>query len=375
MTMADNPLVHLYDFGQSAWVDDLRRGMITTGELKHLIENEGVRGLTSNPAIFEKSIVGSADYDQQIRASGHKSVPEIYEDLVVKDIQDAADLFAPLYESSKGADGYVSLEVSPYLARDTEGSLKEAHHLWERVNRPNLMIKIPGTPEGLPAVQSLIAAGINVNVTLLFARSAYAAVVEAYLKGLEAREGDLSNVASVASFFLSRIDSSVDDLLEKKIQATSDPEVQGRLKALAGEVAIANAKLAYQHYKTVFESRRFEALEARGARPQRLLWASTGTKNPIYRDVRYIEELVGLNTVNTMPPATLKACVDHCELRSSLESGIEAAELVLDELAAVGISLDQVTDDLLADGLAKFTGPFDKLLASLKAKTEVVTAS
>ncbi len=372
--MADNPLVHLYDFGQSAWVDDLRRGMITTGELKHLIEKDGVRGLTSNPAIFEKAIVGSADYDQQIRASGHKSVPEIYEDLVVKDIQDAADLFAPLYESSKGADGFVSLEVSPYLARDTEGSLKEAHHLWERVNRPNLMIKIPGTPEGLPAVQSLIAAGINVNVTLLFARSAYEAVVEAYLKGLEAHEGDLSGIASVASFFLSRIDSSVDDLLEKKIQTTSDPEIQGRLKALAGEVAIANAKLAYQHYKAVFESPRFQALAARGAKPQRLLWASTGTKNPIYRDVRYVEELVGMNTVNTMPPATLKACVDHCELRPSLDSGIEAAQLILDELAAVGISLDQVTDDLLADGLAKFTGPFDKLLASLKAKTEVVTA-
>ncbi|AGY56609.1 transaldolase [Gloeobacter kilaueensis] len=373
--MADNPLVQLHDYGQSVWVDDLRRDMITTGELKHLIESEGVRGLTSNPAIFEKAIVGSALYDAQIRANQTRPVNDIYEELVIKDIQDAADLFRPLYESSGGADGYVSLEVSPYLARDTEGTIKEAEHLWQRVDRPNLMIKVPGTKEGIPAFEHLIRSGINVNVTLLFSRHAYAQVVDAYLRGLEAHEGPLGRIASVASFFLSRIDTAVDDLLTAKIEQTDDPAVQERLKALEGTIAIANAKLAYAHFKNVFEGERFAGLAARGAKVQRLLWASTGTKNPQYRDVRYVEELVGPATVNTMPPATLKACADHCELRPSLESGVEQAEGTLAELQAVGIDLDQVTDDLLTDGLAKFTGPYDKLLASLRAKTEAVTAS
>jgi len=374
--MADNPLVHLFDFGQSVWVDDLRRDMITSGELKHLIEAEGVRGLTSNPAIFEKAIVGSADYDQQIRANAGKSVAEIYEELVIKDIQDAADLFRPLYEASGKGDGYVSLEVSPHLARDTEGTLSEARHLWQRVNRPNLMIKVPGTPEGIPAFEQLIAEGINVNVTLLFSRHAYAAVADAYLRGLEANPApNLSGVASVASFFLSRIDTAVDQLLQAKLLTTDDPVLAARLKGLLGKVAVANAKLAYRHYHSVFNSPRFAALEQRMARPQRLLWASTGTKNPDYRDVLYVEELVGPNTVNTMPPATLKACADHCELRPSLEERLEHAEEVLAELAEVGIDLDRVTDDLLADGLAKFSGPFDKLLASIRAKTDLVTSA
>jgi transaldolase len=374
--MADNPLVHLFDFGQSVWVDDLRRDMITSGELKHLIEAEGVRGLTSNPAIFEKAIVGSADYDQQIRANAGKSVAEIYEELVIKDIQDAADLFRPLYDASGKGDGYVSLEVSPHLARDTEGTLSEAHHLWQRVDRPNLMIKVPGTPEGIPAFEQLIAEGINVNVTLLFSRHAYAAVADAYLRGLEAnRSEDLSGVASVASFFLSRIDTAVDGQLQAKLLTTDDPVRAARLKGLLGKVAVANAKLAYRHYRSVFNSPRFTALEQRMARPQRLLWASTGTKNPDYRDVLYVEELVGPNTVNTMPPATLKACADHCALRPSLEERLEQAEEVLAELAEVGIDLDRVTDDLLADGLAKFSGPFDKLLASIKAKTDLVTSA
>ncbi|UFP94230.1 transaldolase [Gloeobacter morelensis] len=371
--MADNPLIHLHDFGQSVWIDDLRRDMITTGELQRLIEAEGVRGLTSNPAIFEKAIVGSAAYDEQIRAARGQSVDAVYENLVVKDIQDAADLFRPLYESSEGADGYVSLEVSPYLARDTEGTIREAHHLWERVGRPNLMIKVPGTAEGIPAIEALIAAGINVNVTLLFARAAYAEAAEAYLRGLERHAGPLERIASVASFFLSRIDTAVDDLLQVQLDAAD--AVQGeRLKSLQGRVAIANAKLAYRQFQQIFESERFAALAARGAKPQRLLWASTGTKNPDYRDVRYVEELVGPATVNTMPPATLKACADHCELRPSLEAGLADAERTLAELAAVGIDLDKVTADLLADGLAKFTAPFDKLLASLRAKTEAVVA-
>ncbi len=372
--MTDNPLVKLHDYGQSVWIDDLRRDMITTGELKRLIEEEGVRGLTSNPAIFEKAIVGSDFYDAQIRTLAGKTVADIYEDLVIQDIQNAADLFRPLYDSSEGADGYVSLEVSPYLARDTEGTIKEAHHLWNRVNRPNLMIKVPGTPEGVPAVKSLIGDGINVNVTLLFSQDAYATVAEAYIQGLEAHEGPLDRIASVASFFLSRIDSAIDDTLALKLKTENDPEQKAKLTELEGQIAIANAKLAYRHFKALFEGERFARLQARGAHVQRLLWASTGTKNPNYRDVRYVEELVGPATVNTMPPATLKACADHCELRSSLETGVEAAESTLANLAAVGIDLGEVTDSLLADGLSKFTGPFDKLLASLKAKTEVVTA-
>ncbi|BAC91318.1 transaldolase [Gloeobacter violaceus] len=372
--MADNPLVHLHDFGQSVWIDDLRRDMITTGELQRLIEAEGVRGLTSNPAIFEKAIVGSAAYDEQIRGERGQSVDAVYENLVVKDIQDAADLFRPLYESSEGADGYVSLEVSPYLARDTEGTIREAHHLWERVGRPNLMIKVPGTAEGIPAIEALIAAGINVNVTLLFARAAYAEAAEAYLRGLERRAGPLDRMASVASFFLSRIDTAVDDLLQAEIAATDAAGQLERLKSLQGSVAIANAKLAYRQFQQLFGGERFAKLATRGAKPQRLLWASTGTKNPDYRDVRYVEELVGPATVNTMPPATLKACADHCELRPSLEAGLEDAERTLAELAAVGIDLDKVTGELLADGLAKFTAPFDKLLASLRAKTEAVAA-
>lgn len=373
--MTDNPLVHLQDFGQSVWIDDLRRDLITSGELKGLIETGGVRGLTSNPAIFEKAIVGSSNYDQEIRrlAEGGSTVSDIYEELVIKDIQDAADLFRPLYESSGGGDGYVSLEVSPYLAKDTEGTIAEARHLWERVARPNLMIKIPGTPEGLPAITQVISEGISVNVTLLFSQEAYANVAEAYIQGLERRTGPLDQIASVASFFLSRIDSSVDALLETKIQQASDSEQQALLKSLEGETAIANAKLAYERFKEIFASERFKALEARGANAQRLLWASTGTKNPDYRDVRYVEELVGPYTVNTMPPATLKACADHCELRSSLETGVEDARQTLQKLETVGISLTQVTDELLEDGLVKFSGPFDKLIASLQAKTATVT--
>ncbi|MBC8123985.1 MAG: transaldolase, partial [Gemmatimonadaceae bacterium] len=291
--MTDNPLVHLQDFGQSVWIDDLRRDLITSGELKGLIETGGVRGLTSNPAIFEKAIVGSSNYDQEIRrlAEGGSTVSDIYEELVIKDIQDAADLFRPLYESSGGGDGYVSLEVSPYLAKDTEGTIAEARHLWERVARPNLMIKIPGTPEGLPAITQVISEGISVNVTLLFSQDAYATVAEAYIQGLERCAGPLDRIASVASFFLSRIDSSVDALLETKIQQTSDPDQQALLKSLEGQTAIANAKLAYERFKEIFASERFKALEARGASAQRLLWASTGTKNPDYRDVRYVEEL------------------------------------------------------------------------------------
>jgi transaldolase len=354
--------------------------LVTSGELAQKIEQDGLRGLTSNPAIFKEAIVGSADYDDAIRTLTAQGLTEdaIYETMAVEDIQGAADAFRPLYDRLDGKDGFVSLEVSPHLARDTAGTVAEAKHLWQKVNRPNLMIKVPGTPEGLPAIQELIGEGINVNVTLLFSREAYKACAEAYLSGLEAhlaKGGNLSRVASVASFFLSRIDSSIDAKLETLIAKTTDPAELKKLQGLMGSVAIANAKLAYQDYKALFTSERFKVLAQAGAHPQRLLWASTGTKNPHYRDVRYVEELVGPNTVNTMPVATLNACADHCELRSSLEENPEQAQKLLTDLEAVGISLDQVTDDLLVDGLIKFTGPFDELLQSIRNKRALVAST
>jgi transaldolase len=377
--MTDTPLLKLQDYGQSVWLDYLRRSLVTSGELAQKIENDGLRGLTSNPAIFKEAIVGSPDYDDAIRELSAQGLKEeaIYETMSVEDIQGAADAFRPLYDRLDGKDGFVSLEVSPYLARDTAGTVAEAKHLWQKVNRPNLMIKVPGTPEGLPAIQELIGEGINVNVTLLFSREAYRGCAEAYIAGLEAyhaKGGNLSRVASVASFFLSRIDSSIDSKLEALIAKATDPAAVEKLHGLMGSVAIANAKLAYQDYKELFTSERFKVLAQAGAFPQRLLWASTGTKNPHYRDVRYVEELVGPNTVNTMPVSTLNACADHCELRSSLEENLEQAQKSLTDLESVGISLDQVTQDLLVDGLSKFTGPFDELLLSIRNKRALVTS-
>jgi transaldolase len=377
--MTDTPLLKLQDYGQSVWLDYLRRNLVTSGELAQKIEQDGLRGLTSNPAIFKEAIVGSADYDDAIRTLSAQGLKEdaIYETMAVEDIQGAADAFRSLYDRLDGQDGFVSLEVSPHLARDTAGTVAEAKHLWKRVDRPNLMIKVPGTPEGLPAIQELIGEGINVNVTLLFSRDAYKACAEAYISGLEAyhaKGGNLSRVASVASFFLSRIDSSIDAKLEALIAKTTDPAELEKLQGLMGGVAIANAKLAYQDYKALFTSERFKVLAQAGAHPQRLLWASTGTKNPHYRDVLYVEELVGPNTVNTMPVATLNACADHCELRSSLEDNLEQAQTVLTDLESVGISLDQVTQDLLVDGLSKFTGPFDELLQSIRNKRALVAS-
>ncbi|MCR4295918.1 MAG: transaldolase, partial [Elusimicrobia bacterium] len=299
-----NPLRDLHRFGVSVWYDYVSRSLIQSGELKRLIEEDGVRGVTSNPTIFEKAIGGSSDYDDAIRAHAKPGATptELFEKLAVADIQAACDLFRPLYDDTKAGDGFVSLEVAPSLARDSKGTVAEGLRLWSAVNRPNLMVKVPGTVEGLQAFEDLTAEGVSVNVTLLFSLQRYAAVAEAYLKGLERRAAagkDLSKVASVASFFVSRVDSAIDAILEKR----SEPEA----KALLGKAAIANAKLAYQHGKKVFSSARFNALKSKGALPQRLLWASTGTKNPSYRDTLYVEELIGPDTVNTMPPATVDA--------------------------------------------------------------------
>ncbi len=373
-TAAQNPVAALSQYGQSVWFDFIRRSLIAGGELKRMVEEDGLGGVTSNPAIFEKAIDGSNDYAQAIQDISEEDpgmpAKQVYERLAVKDIQDAADVLRRVYDRTGKHDGYVSLEVSPDLANDTNGTLAEARQLWKTVARPNMMIKVPATTAGLPAIKALISEGINVNVTLLFAQDAYAAVAHAFIEGLEARSGaggELSHVASVASFFVSRIDSAVDALLEEKLKSAVGAD-KTRLLGLLGKVAIANAKLAYQSHKRIFSGPRWQALARHGAQVQRVLWASTGTKNPAYRDVVYIEELIGPDTVNTVPPETLAAFRDHGRPRASLEQDVTAAMDTLDALEKAGISLQKVTDQLLADGLKKFVEPFSKLLKAVERR-------
>ncbi len=373
-----NPLQALGEYGQSVWLDYIRRSLLTSGELQRLVAEDGLRGVTSNPAIFEKAITGSTDYRDALAALQGRpglSAEAVYEDLAIADIRDAADVLRPVYERTARRDGYVSLEVSPSLARDTQGTLDEARRLWGAVGRPNLMIKVPATPEGIPAIQTLIGEGINVNVTLLFSQAAYERVAEAYLAGLEAlaqRGGDLGGVASVASFFISRIDTAVDARLTERLKREANPRQQALLRGLLGKVAIANARLTYQRYKEIFRTPRWQALAQQGAQTQRLLWASTGTKNPAYRDVLYVEELIGPDTVNTVPPATLDAFRDHGKVRPSLEEDIQGARDTMEALARVGISMQEVTDGLLQEGLRLFVEPFDKLLRAVDARCKVV---
>ncbi len=373
---ATNPLTGLLKFGQSVWLDYIRRDLLTGGELKRLIDEDGLRGMTSNPAIFEKAIADSNLYDdvlQSLRSKSGMDAKARYEVLAIRDIQDAADILRPVYDSSKRRDGYVSLEVSPYLARDTQGTLEEARRLWATVKRENVMIKVPGTTEGIPAFQQLIGEGININVTLLFSQQVYVKVAEAYIAGIEqyaAGGGDVSRMASVASFFISRIDNSVDALVEGKLKASKDTREQQQLKSVLGKVAIANGKLAYQHYLRIFGTDRWKKLAAKGAQTQRVLWASTSTKNPSYRDVMYVEELIGQDTVNTVPPVTLDAFRNHGRSRASLTEDVPAAEQTMKTLAQVGISIDQVTDKLTDDGVRLFAEAFDKLLAAVKKSTE-----
>jgi transaldolase/glucose-6-phosphate isomerase len=373
-----NPVKALENHGQAVWLDFLARGFVARGDLKKLIDTDGVKGVTSNPSIFEKAIGSSDEYDGAIGKalkSGDRPVAELFEHLAVEDIQRAADVLRPVYDRLKGDDGFVSLEVSPYLAMDTKGTIAEAKRLWSDVKRRNLMVKVPATPEGLPAIQHLIGKGISINITLLFSREVYVQVAEAYLAGLEkyvAGGGEPSHVASVASFFVSRIDSAVDKQLDEKIARANDPSEKERLAALKGKVAIANAKLAYQDYKRLFSGARWEKLAARGARPQRLLWASTGTKNKDYSDVLYVEELIGPNTINTVPPATLDAFRDHGKPRDSLEENIGDARHVLAELERSGISLDAVTAELVRDGVRLFADAADKLYGAVAHKRATV---
>lgn len=373
-----NPVLDLQAYGQSIWLDYIRRSLITSGELQQLISEGGISGVTSNPAIFQKAIAGSQDYDtalEFIEAISDRDAMSLYEHLAIADIQSAADLLQPIYEATAYQDGYVSLEVSPYLANDTQTTLAEARRLWQTVKRENLMIKIPATPASIPVIQQLTAEGINVNVTLLFAQEVYEQVADAYITGLESfitSGGDASKVASVASFFISRIDSAIDLLITAKIKTETNDHVRTELEHLLGNVAIANAKLTYQRYQELYGSDRWQKLAAQRAQPQRLLWASTGTKNPRYRDVLYVEELIGSATVNTVPPATLEAFRDHGKVRPSLTEDVTAAQSVLQQLEHAGISLKQVTDQLLQEGLQLFTEAFDQLLNAVEQKRETI---
>lgn len=369
---ATTPLKELLKFGQSVWLDYIRRDLIQTGELKRLIDEDGLRGMTSNPSIFEKAIVESKYYQDALKELDRRSDLDAngrYEVLAIRDIQDAADVLRPVYQSTKRRDGYVSLEVSPFLARDTQRTLHEARRLWKAVGRENIMIKVPGTPEGIPAFQQLISEGININVTLLFAQEVYEKVAEAYIAGvakLADNGGDVSRIASVASFFISRIDTLVDSMLEQKLKTAKDERQKSELQSLMGKTAIANGKQTYQRYLRIFNTERWKKLATKGAQTQRVLWASTSTKNPKYSDVMYVDELIGPDTVNTMPPATLGAYRDHGHPRPSLTEDVESANRVMEKLAEVGISIREVTDQLTEDGVRLFAESFEKLLKAVE---------
>jgi transaldolase len=373
------PLWELTRLGQSVWLDYIRRDILENGELKRLIDEDAVRGVTSNPSIFEQAMAKGHDYDDalEVLAADGADPLEAYESLAIEDIRNTADLFREIYDQSGGTDGFVSLEVSPELANDTEGSIAEGRRFWQAVDRPNLMIKIPGSDAGVPAIETLLSEGINVNITLLFSLSGYERVIEAYLNALEKRVAagqPVDRLASVASFFVSRVDSAVDAQLEQKIAEASSEEEKAKLKGLMGKAAIANAKLAYHKFQEVFEGSRFATLRAAGARVQRPLWASTSTKNPEYRDVLYVEELIGPDTVNTMPLKTVEAFANHGVARRTVDADLDAAKADLKALAEAGIDLDQVTHDLQVEGVEKFVLPFRSLLRSLDEKLAEVAS-
>ncbi|HXH49319.1 MAG TPA: transaldolase [Terriglobia bacterium] len=372
--MSENPLKELARYGQSVWHDYIRRKEILSGELKRRIDEDGLLGVTSNPSIFEKAIAGSDDYDESIRqcvAEGLEA-PKIFEKLAIEDIQKATDEFRGVFERTGGRDGYVSLEVSPLLAHDTKGSLEEARRLFAAVNRPNLMIKIPGTKEGLPAIEQALTEGININITLLFGIERYAEVANTYLKALERRvaEGKLINrVASVASVFVSRIDTLLDKRFETMLADAKTPEDRRKIEGLTGKVAVANTKLIYQKFKEIFLTPRFEALAAKGARVQRPLWGSTSTKNPNYSDVLYVQDLIGRDTVNTMPTQTIDAYLDHGKPEAdTIEQGLDKARGIIAQLSGVGIDLRQVTQQLEDEGVKAFANDYKKLIASIEEK-------
>ena len=361
-----NPIKELLDYGQSPWMDYIRRDLLTGGGLKKMIDGDGLRGQTSNPSIFEKAITGSDLYKDILSSPEAKTLNAkgLYEKIAIRDVQDACDIFKPVYVETKRRDGYVSLEVSPYLANDTQATIEEARRLWKAVGRENLMVKVPATPEGIPAIRQLLEDGLNINITLLFAQSAYEKVAEAYIAALEARVAkgqDISHIASVASFFVSRIDTLIDSKLDEMEKAATGPQ-KDLLDNLHGKIAIANAKLTYRKYQELVSAPRWKALAAKGAQTQRLLWASTSTKNPRYRDVLYVEELIGADTVDTIPPATFDAFRDHGKLRNSLTEDVAGAGKEMENLADAGISMKEVTDKLVVDGVKLFADAFKTLL-------------
>src|SRR5215813_10058359 len=371
--MSTNPLIELTKLGQSIWYDSIERKLITSGELKRLIDQDGLSGVTSNPAIFEKAIAGSELYVDQLRevAEAGKTPQEIYETLAIRDIQTAADVMAEVYERTGGKDGFVSLECNPILANDAQATIEETRRLWRLVDRRNVMIKIPGTAEGIPAIEQGIYDGININITLLFSLHAYDQTMEAYIRGLERRAAEnkpIDNISSVASFFVSRIDTAVDKELERRIEQTADAGEKEKLQTLLGRIATANAKLAYQRYKKIFHGNRFAAMKQNGAQLQRPLWASTSTKNPVYPDVYYVEALMGPETIDTIPPATLTAFRDHGRPRVSIEDNLDEEKEILARLEEVGISLDQVTEHVLTEGVRLFVEPFKKLLKTIESR-------
>lgn len=379
--MATNHLLEIKNHGQSIWMDNLSRDIIQSGELQNLVENQGISGITSNPAIFEKAITGNAIYDADIEAGMRAGLPtyKIYESLVFADIRNACDILRPVYDATNGVDGYVSIEVPPTIAHDTQATIDEARRYCQEIGRENVMIKIPGTDAGLPAVEATIAAGINVNITLLFAVESYVNAAWAYIRGLEKRvnEGkDISKIASVASFFLSRIDTNIDGKIDGKLQkGVDDINVEAKLRTVRGKIAIANAKIAYQEYQNIIASDRWQALAAKGAKVQRLLWASTSTKDPSYSDVMYVNELIGHDTVNTLPPGTIKACADHCHVSDSLETGVAEAHNLIQSLKDpdININIEAVMSELLVEGIDKFVKPFQSLMNSLEEKLKVLS--
>jgi transaldolase / glucose-6-phosphate isomerase len=366
-----NPLRGLLAYGQSPWLDFIRRNILLNGDLKKMIANDGLRGMTSNPTIFEKAITGSDDYVDLLNAPEAKKLnaKALYEQIAIRDVQTAADIFRGVYDETKDRDGYVSLEVAPTLANDTQGTMEEARRLWKAVNRENLMVKVPATKEGIPAIRQLLEEGININITLLFAQSAYELVAEAYIAALEARVAkgqDVSKIASVASFFVSRIDTLIDSLIDEKLKTETDSKKKELLSSVQGNVAIANARRTYAKYQELVAGPRWKALEAKGAHTQRLLWASTSTKNKKYRDVLYVEELIGADTVDTIPPATFDAFRNHGRLRNSLTENLKEANKTMSDLEAAGISMKQVTEKLVVDGVKLFADAFAQLIAAVE---------
>jgi len=378
--MAENPLLLLQRYGQSFWYDNISRSLLHSGELKRMIDEEGLRGVTSNPTIFYKAIKSGTEYDEQLKELFQKeeslSAKDIFYSLAIQDITEACDLLLKVYNESEGDDGYVSIEVDPHLAHDTEGTIREARELFNKINRPNLMIKVPATPEGLPAIEELIYEGVNVNVTLLFAVLRYKEVMDVYLKGLERRMNEgkpLDRIASVASFFVSRVDTLTDKYLEEKLR-NADDETAAKIKALLGKTAVANAQIAYDAFKQAFSTDRFLQLKLKGARIQRLLFGSTSTKNPSYSDILYVQELIGPGTVNTMPDATWKAFKDHGRAERTIDRDVDTAYKIIEEVESLGISIDEVTTKLEEEGVRLFAESFDALLELIERKRTELTS-